>query len=188
MIEKLRKRMKTLAVADAVLSPEWEYRYFSYNSKWSDTEELASMRDGCGNHWFLWLREDLAGYKCLSLDDGVMRNIESARNTFPVQYKDFLDEPAFTIDEATCIWHLSGSEWVKHGLSVRQIIDLEEVLAWTAEGYHSWATDYYETDIDITGVRGLFERPFNDEVARQLNPEVDLPQLKSEWEEIGLNA
>ena len=48
MIEKLRKRMKILAVGDAVLSPEWEYRYFSYNSKWSDTEELASMRDGCG--------------------------------------------------------------------------------------------------------------------------------------------
>ena len=99
-----------------------------------------------------------------------------------------VDEMREVSIEAGILPAADGSEWVKHGLSVRQIIDLEEVLAWTAEDYHSWATDYYETDIDITAVRGLFERPFNDEVARQLNPEVDLPQLKSEWEEIGLDA
>ena len=188
MIEKLRNQMKTLALADAVLSPEWEYRYFSYNSNWSDTEEMASMRDGCGNHWFLWLCGNLAGYKCLSLDDGIMSDIQGAKNRVPVQYKGFLDEPAFTMDEATCIWHLKESQWVKQGLRVQHLIDLEQISECTAGQYHSWATEYYETDIDITGVQKLFEKQFSKELARQLNPEVDLLQLKSEMAEIGINA
>jgi hypothetical protein len=40
-----------MAVLDAVLSPSWESRYFSFDRRWAPTEELASMRDGCGNEY-----------------------------------------------------------------------------------------------------------------------------------------
>jgi len=53
MIEQLRKKMKSLALLDAIIEQEWEYRYFSYHSNWSDTEEKASLRDGSGGEWFL---------------------------------------------------------------------------------------------------------------------------------------
>ncbi len=46
MIEQLRKKMKSLALLDAIIEQEWEYRYSSYNSNWSDTEEMGSLRDG----------------------------------------------------------------------------------------------------------------------------------------------
>jgi len=53
MIEQLRKKMKSLALLDAIIEQEWQYRYFSYNSNWSDSEEMGSLRDGCGGEWFL---------------------------------------------------------------------------------------------------------------------------------------
>jgi hypothetical protein len=52
-IEQLIRRCRALAVLDLILSPEWQYRYYSFNSKWSDAEQMASMRDGCGNEWWI---------------------------------------------------------------------------------------------------------------------------------------
>jgi hypothetical protein len=40
---------------DAILSPEWEDRYYSFNSKWGPGEILASMRDGSGDEYFTLL-------------------------------------------------------------------------------------------------------------------------------------
>jgi hypothetical protein len=38
---------------DAILEPEWEYRYYSFNSRWSPGEMMASMRDGSGDGYFI---------------------------------------------------------------------------------------------------------------------------------------
>jgi hypothetical protein len=42
-IEDLRKLTQSLAMLDAIMSPEWEYRYYSFNSKWDEGEMMASM-------------------------------------------------------------------------------------------------------------------------------------------------
>ena len=36
---------------DAILSPEWEYRYYSFNASWGPAQELASMRNGTGDDY-----------------------------------------------------------------------------------------------------------------------------------------
>ncbi len=33
-IESLRRLSQSVAMLDAILSPEWVYRYYSFNSKW----------------------------------------------------------------------------------------------------------------------------------------------------------
>ena len=43
---ELRNKLKQLALLDAIIEPEWEYRYYSYNSNWSDTEEIAAVANG----------------------------------------------------------------------------------------------------------------------------------------------
>ncbi|MEO6655099.1 MAG: hypothetical protein ABIO36_03375 [Pyrinomonadaceae bacterium] len=53
-IENLERLCKSLAMLDAIMSPEWEYRYFSFNSKWADRERLASMRNGSGDEYYIW--------------------------------------------------------------------------------------------------------------------------------------
>src|SRR5678816_1485060 len=52
-IPDLLRRTKALAALDLILSPEWEYRYYSFNAAWSPSELMASMRDGCGDEWWL---------------------------------------------------------------------------------------------------------------------------------------
>ena len=51
-IRTLRRLTRSLAMLDAVLSPEWEYRYHSFDSHWAPGELMASMRNGQGDDWF----------------------------------------------------------------------------------------------------------------------------------------
>lgn len=44
--QKLQTICKVISVLDAILSQEWEYRYYSYNNKWSENEEFFEIRDG----------------------------------------------------------------------------------------------------------------------------------------------
>ncbi|MFD6400224.1 hypothetical protein [Nocardia sp. NPDC060249] len=52
-IATLRRRCQAMAMLDAVLSPEWADRYYSYDAAWGATEELASMRNSSGDNWFI---------------------------------------------------------------------------------------------------------------------------------------
>lgn len=56
--KKLQTICKAISVLDAILSQEWEYRYYSYNNKWADKEEFCEMRDGSGNQMLILFRQD----------------------------------------------------------------------------------------------------------------------------------
>lgn len=64
-IEGLLQLSKALAMLDAVLSPEWEYRYYSFNSKWDLGESMASMRNGSGDEYFILFNKHGAAMTCL---------------------------------------------------------------------------------------------------------------------------
>jgi hypothetical protein len=188
MIEQLRKKMKSLALLDAIIEQEWQYRYFSYNSKWSESEEMGSLRDGCGGEWFLWLSGDLAGYKCLSPEDGLMSDLQEAKNKAPSAYNFFITEPAFTMNQATCIWYLEKSKWVKYGKPVNRLINLEAIFNWASRDYQAWANEYYEREIDLAAVEKIFNGEFSEEIAKTLNPEINMSELMAELPEIGINT
>ena len=77
-IPTVRRRSQALAILDAILCPEWAYRYFSFDSRWGPGEEMASMRNGSGDEYSIGelvrrlnpevgladLREDLAEIGC----------------------------------------------------------------------------------------------------------------------------
>src|SRR5690242_17751493 len=52
-VESLKKLSQSLAMLDAIISPEWEYRYYSFNSKWDKNKMMASMRNGEGDEYFI---------------------------------------------------------------------------------------------------------------------------------------
>src|SRR4051812_25663361 len=54
-IDALEKLCQSIALLDAILSPQWDYRYFSFNAVWdaSMNERMASMRSGSGDEYFL---------------------------------------------------------------------------------------------------------------------------------------
>jgi hypothetical protein len=52
-IAELQDRSVAMAVLDAVLVPEWQYRYFSFDAGWAPGEQMASMRNGSGDDYFI---------------------------------------------------------------------------------------------------------------------------------------
>jgi hypothetical protein len=50
-ITELRERCQAFVALDAMLSPEWEWRYYSFDAHWAPGEQMASMRDGSGDAW-----------------------------------------------------------------------------------------------------------------------------------------
>ena len=188
MIENLRKKIKILALLDAIIEQEWQDRFFSYNSNWSSSEEMGSLRDGCGGEWFLWISGDLAGYKCLSPDDGLMTDVQEVKDKAHISYNSFITEPAFSMDQSTCIWYLDDSKWVKYGKPVKYLIDLETISSWTPSDYQAWASEYYESDFDLVAIKKIFNGEFSEEIAKVLNPEIEMSELLAELPEIGINS
>ncbi|MBD0405311.1 hypothetical protein [Flammeovirga sp. EKP202] len=56
--ENLRKLCKSISAIEAIISPEWEYRYYSYQKDWSETEEFCEMRNGQGDHMLILFSND----------------------------------------------------------------------------------------------------------------------------------
>jgi hypothetical protein len=190
MIDSLKKKLKSLALANAILSPEWEYRYFSYNSKWAEQEEMASMRDGSGGHWFvLFQTGGRVGYKFISPDDGLIDNLSDIKAKIPKQYKEFIEEPAFYVDQATGIWLLENKKWIKYGLPrAKYIEDLATVIEWGSEDYQNWAEDYYEQNIDQEALSNIFEHRINQALIEKLNPDITIEDMSEDLKEIGINS
>src|SRR5262245_45608032 len=51
-VDGLRSTLQSLALLDAILCPDWEFRYYSFNAAWADGEQMGSMRNGSGAEFF----------------------------------------------------------------------------------------------------------------------------------------
>lgn len=50
-IATLRDRCRALAMIEAIVCPEWESRYYSFDTAWADGEQMASMSNGSGDEY-----------------------------------------------------------------------------------------------------------------------------------------
>jgi hypothetical protein len=50
---KLKNICKSISALEAIICPEWEYRYYSYQKDWSETEEFCEMRNGQGDQMLI---------------------------------------------------------------------------------------------------------------------------------------
>src|SRR5438105_3956555 len=51
-VDGLRRTLQSMAMLDAILCPEWEFRYYSFNAAWDAGEQMGSMRNGSGDNFF----------------------------------------------------------------------------------------------------------------------------------------
>lgn len=119
-VESLKRLSQSLAMLDAILSPEWEFRYYSFNSKWSESEMMASMRDGSGDDYFILFNSHGAIIKGFAHESPMSPFVnepikvwQGVLEKVPNEFQDFLSEPAFSIEATTfCIWRkYSDSSW-----------------------------------------------------------------------------
>lgn len=100
--KKFKERMQSLAMLDAILMPEWQYRYFSFNDKWDAVESMGSLRDGEGDELFVLFTTKGAIGKALAGGRTIDREtIDSIASTSPACYRSFFSEPAFSPQDAS---------------------------------------------------------------------------------------
>ncbi|WP_051450408.1 hypothetical protein [Actinospica robiniae] len=52
-VEVVRDRCRVMAALDPILSPEWEFRYSSFDAAWAPGQQTASMHNGSGDEYAL---------------------------------------------------------------------------------------------------------------------------------------
>jgi hypothetical protein len=108
----LRRKAQSLALLDAIMSPNWQYRYYSFNSKWGTDEMMASRKNGSGDELYILFSPFgaiLKGFDHESLMSPWTREDQSlwpqVFDGVPMVFKHFLGEPAFDIPNTTfCVW------------------------------------------------------------------------------------
>ncbi len=186
--EECRRIFRAAAMLDAIMSPEWEFRYYSYNAAWYEGEEMASMRDGQGSHYFAWFGPQ--GLMIKGFDQELVEAGKTKIGVAPVPdaVAEFLREPAFMGEETTfCFWMLPDeSGWTADKPYSEEEFRLLGLLIGGAEHYREWASEYYETEVDLDAVKRVFAwEPMTEELLRSLNQELTLEELAEDLQEIG---
>ncbi|MGQ8872552.1 hypothetical protein [Paenibacillus sp. TSA_86.1] len=189
-IHECQRIFKAVAMLDAILMPEWEYRYYSYNAQWDSNEQMASMRDGEGDHYFALF--DSSGVIIKGYDKAYAslhkHQYSDVLQGVPSVFETFLEEPAFMMDQTTfCIWNEEEqNKWTSTQQLPDEAYALLQVFVGGAEYYHAWAQEYYEIELDLQPIQHIFSmKPLNEQLLQALNPEIELDELEEDVTEIG---
>ena len=170
--EALRRAMQSMAMVDAILSPDWEGRYYSFNSQWGAGEQMGSMRDGCGDDVFAhfgptggWIKGFAHESKMSPFREKPPKVWPGIYDSVPAEFAGCLKEAAFDIMAATfCVWHRSADlKWQAGAISYQNgspdadgSMTLLSPLDGVPETYQTCAEDHYECAVDLKAVCTLF--------------------------------
>jgi hypothetical protein len=141
-IDNLKKLCKAISTLDAIISPEWEYRYFSYQNNWDKelNEECMEMRNGSGDYFFVLFTKDgaiingqaheseMCHWENVAAEKGFFQKLFGERqpelkqniwkgvvDNVPKQFQHFIfGEPIKSKGTTFCIWNeYADNEWKK---------------------------------------------------------------------------
>ncbi|MES2287818.1 MAG: hypothetical protein V4547_19175 [Bacteroidota bacterium] len=152
--KSLQTICKAISVLDAIISQEWDYRYYSYNSKWADQEEFFEMRNGCGDQILILFREDGCVINGLAHEYAQQDKTKLTKN-MPIVFNDFIfGEPVKSIGTAFCLWTTELRNW-----QIGQLESFEDnseemlnIFDGQPQTYIDWATEYFEESYKESGI------------------------------------
>jgi hypothetical protein len=199
-IDRLQALMQSLAMLDAILSPEWLYRYYSFNAHWATGEAMASMRDGSGDDLFALFISIGAIMKGFAHEAPMSPYSKTpptvwpgVLDSVPAVFARFLDQPAFSLSDTTfCVWHTyDDTTWQRGEIEFAEgkdpdgSADLLAMLAGDPQTYQTWAEDYYGRPVSLSAVIHIYEHlPLTTELIMELNPSLSLQELAQDIQEI----
>ncbi|MEU8813393.1 hypothetical protein [Actinoplanes sp. NPDC048796] len=206
-IAVLRDRCRVLATLEAIIEPDWEYRYYSFDSRWSPGEQMAAMSNGAGDEWsivfspagaFVRGFDHESPMSPAGNDDELWPGLV---DTVPEVFSACVAEPAFSFDgvlKATvCLWRQHADERWHTGELVFPAGDDPDGAGWLFQGlvegspeaYQKFAEDYHERPVDLAAVAEIFAmRPLTDDLVRRLNADLRLADLAEDLAEIGCSS
>ncbi|MBL7496121.1 hypothetical protein I6A84_01225 [Frankia sp. CNm7] len=205
-IPPLRDHCRALAMLDAIVCPEWQFRYYSFDATWSPGEDMASMRDGSGDAYSIVFGPAGAFIRGFAHESPM----SPARtgdlwpglvDAVPDAFHAHVTEPAFSYNgrlEATFVlWRQPHDKrWQTgtidlpphggHGTSPDGAELLVPLCDPSPNTYLDFATDYHEVTLDTAAVRHIWAlRPLDDATVTALNPDLTLADIRSDAEQIG---
>jgi hypothetical protein len=199
-MNELRRLAQSLAMLDAVLSPDWEFRYYSFQTAWSSGSDLFSMRNGSGDDMFIVFTPDGSLIKGFAHEAPLSpyqlkppHVWPGILDILPVRFTPLLKEPALAIQDTTfCLWCTPENPGWQHGdLPVIQHPDpdgsasLLSILDGQPSTYGHWAAEYYEKPIDEAVVKAIYRHsPLSEDMVRRLNAAVTLAEVLENAQQI----
>lgn len=144
---------KAISVLDAILSKEWEYRYYSYNSKWGEIEEFFEMRNGQGEQLLVLFNQTGCVINGIHSEyEDLDKNILT--EGLPKEFHEFIfGEPVATLGTNFCIWTNSFGKWDYNETNCEDgKRDLLTIFDNNPETYISWAEEYFEDHCKEGGI------------------------------------
>jgi hypothetical protein len=203
-IDRLRRLLQSIAMLDAILEPEWEYRYYSFNARWGRGEQMGSMRDGCGDDFFALFNRSGCWLKGFAHEAPMSPFRRTPPKLFPGvvdqvprEFAGCLKEPAFVLEATTfCIWRrCTDDAWQRGKIRFPHSADpdgsavLLSPLDGNPQTYRTWAEDYYERSISLSAIEHVYaHRRLTKRVVAELNPDLSLDDLQADRKEIGYPA
>lgn len=188
---QLKGLCKTLATLEAIISPEWDYRYYSYNKDWAVGETCCQMRNGSGDEMLILFKKEgtvINGFA----HESSFQDKDKITKSLPKEFHDFIfGEPVASIGTTFCIWNLEGNkQWVAEAHKLRNdgSEELLELLDGKPETFYQWAKEYYDlVHLNLNVISQIYNQvPITREIVTQLNPDLEaFNQLKKDLEEIG---
>ncbi|MBA9003476.1 hypothetical protein [Thermomonospora cellulosilytica] len=198
-IARLHDLCRSLAVLEAILSPEWEYRYYSFNADWSCEEEMASMRNGSGDEYSI-IFSPAGAYVRGFAHESVMSPYANedhepwpgVLDSVPEVFRSCVQEPAFCDENGVPIvtvclwrqadddrWHVGEIDYPQNESDPDGSADLFGLLTNPSpEAYQQFAEDYYEVPVDLEAVRHIYAlHPLTQDLVSRLNPEILIGDL-----------
>jgi hypothetical protein len=164
--------MQSLAMLDALMEPEWKYRYFSFDARWSDAEQMGSMRNGSGDDLFAVFGGNgcfLRGFDHESVMSPWASPTRAVWNGvldgIPEEFAASSREPAFHMEDTTfCIWRRIGDSVWKRGNVEFPSGDDPDGSAWMLsfydgdpQTYATYALKYFGVAVPLKAIRSIFE-------------------------------
>lgn len=188
---------KGMAVLDAINSPDWEYRYHSYDPAWGEQEAVFQLNTGEGDEMLILFRPEgccINGY----VDTYAQPDKAQVTQGLPAAFEEFMfGEPVSSIGTTFCLWYTPATGW-QTGVIDKDADDGSEEMLYLLDGrpesYTEWANEYFVEDtgrplLDVADVTRVYQgQPLTREVVQRLNPEIeaeDLEALAAELQEIG---
>jgi hypothetical protein len=149
----LERICKGLAALDAMMSGDWQNRYYSFNHAWNTKSKrrMASMRNGSGDEWFI-VFEPAGVFLKAFWHEYRHEDVAKIYNGLPTKLLPQLKEGAFSMEYVTFGgWH-DGTLWTLRGNAAAPMRDELEILTGDPEKYRAYAAEYFEVDLPLAAI------------------------------------
>jgi hypothetical protein len=182
----LERVCKGLAVLDAMMSADWESRYYSFNQAWNVNarQRMASMRNGSGDQWFIVFEPGGVFFKAL-WHEHPREDVAQIYAGLPAKLSPQLEEPALEIEHLTFGgWH-DGTSWTLRG-NAEALGDEIAILTGDPDAYRAYAADYFEADLPRDAIaQVLAGKKLDAKLVGRITSDRTLADLKDDLAEIG---